>query len=193
MGKRLFVLSGPRGSGKTTACREGIALARQRGLDCAGILCPARFAEGRKTGIDLLDVRGGECRPLAMVDDLPGDLRMGRFRFDTQVMDWGTAILSAACPCDVLFVDEIGPLELERGQGWVNALEVLRAGRFGVGVAVVRPRLVDAFCWAVGDVPLSVLTMPPLDILGWLGRWYACLGNGAVFPRRSHQAGRRSP
>jgi nucleoside-triphosphatase THEP1 len=157
---RIFVLTGPSGSGKTTTCRRWIALAQQRGLDCAGILCPARFEDKRKTGIDLLDVRTGERCPLAHVDDQPADLRIGPFRFDTQAMSRAKAILDAACPCDVLIVDEIGPLELERGQGWVNALELLRAGRFRVAVAVVRPRLVEAFCTAVGELPLSVLTMP---------------------------------
>jgi len=157
----IYVLAGPSGSGKTTACREGISLARQRGLECAGILCPARFEGGRKTGIDLLDARSGERRRLAEVDDLPADLRIGPFRFDTQVMSWGKGILNTACPCDVLVVDEIGPLELERGQGWVNALEVLRAGHFGVAVVTLRPRLVEAFCDVVEDVRVSVLPVAP--------------------------------
>jgi nucleoside-triphosphatase THEP1 len=157
---RLFVLTGPSGSGKTTTCRRWIALARQQGLDCAGILCPARFAGEHKMGIDLLDVRTEERCPLARVDDQPAELRIGPFRFDTQAIERAKAILDTACPCDVLVVDEIGPLELERGQGWVNALDVLRAGRFRAAIAVVRPRLVEAFCGAVGDLPLSVLALP---------------------------------
>lgn len=163
MDNPVFILTGPSGSGKTTACRELMALARQRGLDCAGIVCPARFENGRKTGIDLLNVRTGERRPLAKVDDRPADLRIGPFRFDTPAMRWGIAVLDAACPCDVLIVDEIGPLELARGQGWVNALDVLRAGRFGAAVAVVRPGLVDALRSVVKHAPLRVLVVPPAD------------------------------
>jgi nucleoside-triphosphatase THEP1 len=158
--RRLFVLTGPPGSGKTTICRKWIALAQQQGLDCAGILCPARFEGEHKIGIDLLDVRTGERCPLAYVDDQPADLRIGPFRFDRQAMDRAKGILDAAVPCQVLVVDEIGPLELERGQGWVNALDVLCAGRFDAAVAVVRPRLVEAFCGAMGDLPLSVLALP---------------------------------
>lgn len=161
MDNPIFILTGPSGSGKTTACRELMALARQRGLDCAGIVCPARFENGRKTGIDLLDVRTGERRPLAEVDDRPADLRIGPFRFDTRSMRWGIAVLDAACPCDVLIVDEIGPLELARRQGWINALDVLRSKQFGVAITVVRPRLVEAFRGVVKDVSLRVLTMPP--------------------------------
>ena len=57
-------------------------------------------------------------------------------------------------------MDEIGPLELDRGRGWVNALDVLCAGQFGLAVVVVRPSLVDAFRAAMGDVPLSLFTSP---------------------------------
>ena len=145
MQKRLAILSGPKGSGKTTVCRKLVELARQRGLDCAGILAPAHFEGARKVGIDLLDVRGGERRPLAKADNLPGELRTAAYRFDVSTIQWGTALLDAACPCDVLVIDEIGPLELERGQGWINALNVLHSGQFELAVVVVRPALLDTF------------------------------------------------
>jgi len=157
---QITILTGPFGSGKTTACRQLADLARQRGLDCAGIVCPARFEGTRKIGIDLFNLRTSECRPLAKVDDQPAALRTTRYRFDADVMAWGAASLDAACPCDLLIVDEIGPLELERRQGWVNALNVLREGQFDLAVVVVRPSLIDAFRAAVGDVPLSLFTLP---------------------------------
>jgi len=153
---RLVILSGPRGSGKTMACRRLIALARGRGLDCAGIVSPARFEGTRKVGIDLLDVRSGECRPLAEADSEPAPLRTLAYRFDVSAIEWGAAVLNAACPCDVLFVDELGPLELIRGQGWVNALDVLKAGQFKLAVAVVRPELVDVFKIALPDLPMTI-------------------------------------
>jgi nucleoside-triphosphatase THEP1 len=160
MPKHIAILTGPFGSGKTTACRQLADLARQRGLDCAGIVCPARFDNGHKVGIDLLNVRTGECRPLAEADNQPSELRTTHYRFDAEVMAWGAANLDAACPCDILFVDELGPLELERGQGWVNALKILREGQFELAVVVVRPALIEAFRMAVGDVPLSLFTLP---------------------------------
>jgi hypothetical protein len=41
-------------------------------------------------------------------------------------------------------VDELGPLELVRSKGWTNALEALRQGTYQIGVAVVRPSLLEA-------------------------------------------------
>jgi nucleoside-triphosphatase THEP1 len=160
MPKHIAILTGPFGSGKTTACRQLADLAQQRGLDCAGIVCPARFDGTDKVGIDLLNLRTGECHPLAEADNQPSELRTTLYRFDAEVMAWGATSLDMACPCDVLIVDEIGPLELERGQGWVNALDVLREGQFDLAVVVVRPSLVDAFRTAVGDVTMSLFTLP---------------------------------
>ena len=176
MSKHIAILTGPFGSGKTTACRQLADRARQRGLHCAGIVCPARFDGATKVGIDVFDVRTGECRPLAVADDQPSELRTTRYRFHAEAMAWGAAILDTACPCDVLIVDEIGPLELERGQGWVNALKILREGQFHLAVVVIRPGLVDAFRATVGDVPSSLFTLPfsqpgsrhPADILSVL-------------------------
>lgn len=144
-----MILTGGPGSGKTTACRQLVDRGRDLGLDCAGILCPARVIEGVKVGIDVVDVRTEERRRLAEVDELPGALRMGPYRFDEEAIAWGAARLGRACPCDLLVVDEVGPLEMNRVGGWTNAVEVLLTGDFRLAVAVVRPSLVGAVRAAV--------------------------------------------
>ena len=105
-------------------------LARQRDRHCAGLLSPAHFEGTRKVGIDLLDLGTGISRPLAEADDRPSALRTLAYRFNADTLEWGAAVLNRATPCDLLLVDELGPLELKRGEGWVNALEILRAGQF---------------------------------------------------------------
>jgi nucleoside-triphosphatase THEP1 len=140
-------------------------LARQRGLDCAGLLSIARFDGARKVGIDLLDLRSGISRPLAEADQQPASLRTEAYRFDADVLDWGAKLLEAALPCEFLVVDELGPLELERNRGWVNALHTLRAGGFRLAVVVVRPELLDAFCQVLPGVRLQLFTLPePIGI-----------------------------
>jgi len=159
---RIVILSGDRGSGKTTTCRKLVEVIRQRGLDCAGVICPARFDGDRKVGIDLLDLRSGQTRPLAEADDRPAALRTRAWRFDEAVMDWGKECLEAALPCDVFMVDELGPLELERGQGWTNAIGSLREGRFDLAVVVIRPELVDVFRSALNGmtIPVFIVSSP---------------------------------
>lgn len=157
MGRQLVIVSGPRGSGKTTACLRLIERARRREVNCAGIVSPARFQAGRKVGIDVLDVRSGERRALAEADQLPGELRTLAFRFDPNAVAWGAEHLNTACPCDILIVDELGPLELGRSQGWVNALDVLRNGKFKLAVIVVRPELVPIFKQILPDASALII------------------------------------
>lgn len=155
--RQIAILTGAPGSGKTTACCRLEDRARELGLDCAGIICPARFDDGARAGIDVVDARTRERRSLAEVDELPGRLRAGPYRFDDGAVAWGVARLGKACPCDLLIVDEIGLLEMDRGEGWVNALDVLRLGEYRLAVAVVRLSLLDAFRTAIGTPPSTEL------------------------------------
>ena len=134
---RVVILSGERGVGKTTVCRETVALARGRGHACAGIVTLAR--DGAR---DVCDVRSGERRRLTEGPDDGSVVVQGRFRFNAETLTWGSAVLRRSVPCDLLVVDEIGPLEIERDGGWVVAFDVLRGGSFALAVAVVRPELV---------------------------------------------------
>jgi hypothetical protein len=40
-------------------------------------------------------------------------------------------------------VDELGPLEIERGEGWQKAFDVLRGNDFTLALVVVRPELLE--------------------------------------------------
>lgn len=153
------------------ACVQLADLARQRALNCAGVISPARFEGGVKVGIDVLDVRTGQRRPLAEAGGAggsPTELRTPRYRFDADAVAWGGEVLNAACPCDVLIVDELGPLELERGQGWANALDILRDGPFGMAVVVVRPGLLDVFRARLAGLMVSVVTLTAYRDQGYL-------------------------
>jgi nucleoside-triphosphatase len=132
----ILILTGPRGSGKTTACLELIERARRSGLDCAGLVSPATLSGGVRTGADVVDVRTGERHPFTV----EGERRM----FDHGVLAWAANRMEGACPCDLLVVDEIGPLELIQGRGWRNALDVVGTCGYRLAVVVVRPELLDA-------------------------------------------------
>jgi len=160
--RQIAILTGASGTGKTTTCGRLLDRARDLGLDCAGVLSPARVDGGAKVGIDVVDVRTEERRRLAEVDELPGGIRLGPYRFDDEAVAWGAAALGVACPCDILFVDEIGPLEMNRGEGWVNALDALRVGQYRLAVVVVRASLIDAVREAVG-APATVRVRPCLE------------------------------
>jgi nucleoside-triphosphatase THEP1 len=132
--------------GKTTVCRKAVARAQRKGYRCAGILTLA--GDGIRV---VVDVSTGRQRHLTQPPDEERAVIQGRFRFDPQTLSWGNAVLSQATPCDVLVIDEIGPLEMERGKGWESALDVLRAGGYALGLPVVRPELIARVCDELAD------------------------------------------
>jgi nucleoside-triphosphatase THEP1 len=143
---RLALVTGDIGVGKTTVVGRVVALARARGYVCAGLWSPAYVADGRKAGIEAVDLSSGERRLLAQVTATRVGERVGRYTFDLAVIAWANEVLASAVAVrpDLLVVDEIGPLELERGSGLAPVLEPLAAGCIPRALIVVRAWLLDA-------------------------------------------------
>ncbi len=134
---RVIILTGERGIGKTTICRETVRLARASKRDCGGILTLSHA--GMR---EVYDVRTGDIHRLTQEAGAGPAVVQGRFRFNPETLSWGNEVLARSVPCDLLVVDEIGPLEIERDRGWATAFEVLRDREFALAVVVVRPELV---------------------------------------------------
>ncbi len=141
---RVLIVSGERGAGKTTLCARPVERARRAGWRVGGILCPARYAAGRKVEIDLVTLPDGQRYPLAQVVGPGEGATVGRYRFDEGLFSLAERAVAQAVPCDLLLVDELGPLELEEGRGWARAIEVVAGGRFELALVVVRPELVES-------------------------------------------------
>jgi nucleoside-triphosphatase THEP1 len=152
---RVLIVSGISGSGKTMLCEFAAALAQARGWHTAGILTPGRWCNGQKTLIDMQDLRSGQRGILADLNTEPQQSGGRRWHLRHESVNWGTAILNHATPCDLLVIDELGPLELIDGGGWRNGLDVLRSGSYQLALAVVRPTL----------LPVIYELLPDLDLL----------------------------
>jgi nucleoside-triphosphatase THEP1 len=140
----LFLLSGPREIGKTTFLKFMLEQTEGQRITRAGVISPAVFANGQKIGIDLTEVKTGITKRLANRREarIEGILT-GRWTFIPEVMEWGNQILATSTPCDLLFVDELGPIELERGEGWQNGVHALSSNMYQIAIAVIRPELIE--------------------------------------------------
>lgn len=141
---RIILLSGVSGSGKTTVCLKVIEKLRGKPLLIAGVLCPPEFDGTTKTGIDLLDLRSGEKRVLAQLT-IPGTngLHTHKWHFNEDAIRWGNEKLANSVPCDVLMIDELGPLEFERGLGFMNGFTAVDSGEYQCALVVIRPSLLE--------------------------------------------------
>jgi nucleoside-triphosphatase len=148
----VVLVSGERGVGKSTLLLAVREAAVRAGLRTGGFLSVARFADGEKTGIDLMDAASGAVHPLAQTGG-SGPVQTGRYTFDAGALAAGVGYAETSRTADLFFVDELGPLELVRGEGWAAVLPMIAAHQFGVALVVVRPALLD--------LAREVLVLPP--------------------------------
>lgn len=156
---KIIILSGESGSGKTTLSSRVVALARERGLSVAGLLSPPRFGDGHKVGVEVEDVATGQRRPLAerlVVTDGPAT---ATWHFHAAGLAWGADVLRRVPSCDLFVIDELGPLELERDEGWTAGLDVLRDGGYRLALVAVRPALVPHLKQRLDNMPLTTLIL----------------------------------
>lgn len=151
---KLIGLCGLSGSGKTKTCQSLIKLLRDSEVDCSGFISPAVFDNDTKRSIDVLWIKSGERRELLTQVKETSQQFIGRWEINSQAFEWVEQKLNQFEYCQVFFCDEIGPLEIEQGKGWVKALEILREGNFGLGVVTFRPSLEGYFWHHFSDMVL---------------------------------------
>jgi nucleoside-triphosphatase THEP1 len=179
----IVLVSGTRRAGKTTLLLEARRAAQAANLSVGGMLSIARFEDGEKVGIDVMDAGSGARVPLATVTAEPrGPIHTGHYTFDPAGMAAGLEFARAGCAADLFIVDELGPLELVRGEGWAPALPLIRARQFGAALVVVRPELLDAARAAL-DLPADapVVEVTPDNRVrqsARLNEWIAARGRG---------------
>jgi len=156
------LLTGERQVGKTTVCKQVAELARELGYDPAGVLTPVVLDKDGFPAIRYaLMVSDGEQRLLARADDDLGGPRTHRYSFDAAAFSWVIGRLRAAISqgCDLLVVDEIGPLELEQGRGLAPLLSDLSARRLPPLLLVVRPELLGQLRERLAGIPFRAHTL----------------------------------
>lgn len=135
-----FLITGGRGAGKTTLCAGLAQAARAAGWQVRGLLSHAVFEGDIRAQINVEDLSSGENRALAMRSNIPTP-GSRHWQFDPAAVAWGNSVLQRSLPCDLLIVDELGPLEFEQEQGWQAAFPALDSAQYEIAVVVVRAEL----------------------------------------------------
>lgn len=150
----LVVITGAQSGGKTELCARLAEEARRRGLPCAGILTHRETEGGARREVE--DVASGERRELTAAGRSGGGPSRWQFRGDT--LAWANGVLAAPLPSEcLLVVDEVGPVELEMGEGLIGALDAV--GKASRAACAVRSGLVEAFLDRVGSPRAFVINL----------------------------------
>lgn len=143
----LILLTGERGIGKSTVCGALRDFVVGRGVRCGGFLTRRDFDDtGATTGLSLEEAATGACHRLAATREDLGGPRIGPFSMDAAMLALGVHLARSAFDAnlDLVFLDEIGPLELAQGLGFAPAIPLAAAHPRAAVILTLRPTLVAA-------------------------------------------------
>ena len=113
MQKRVLILMGIPGIGKTTVLIKAINALKEKGCCVGGIISREVRESGTRVGFEILDLSSNRKGWLAHVNQKVGP-RVGKYSVNMEDLNniGAQAIADAIENCDVIVVDEIGPMEL---------------------------------------------------------------------------------
>jgi nucleoside-triphosphatase len=111
--KRILLLTGTPGVGKTTVVMKVVDSLRAKGYQVGGMVSREVRSNGVRVGFELIDLASGRSGWLARVDAGTGP-SVGKYRVNLGDLEsiGANAIICAAEKCEVVVIDEIGPMEL---------------------------------------------------------------------------------
>ena len=111
--KRLLLLTGDPGVGKTTVLLKIVEALKARGYKVGGMVSREVRSCGSRVGFEILDLAGGGSGWLAHVGQKTGP-QVGKYRVNLKDLDTigAGSITKAIENSDVIAVDEVGPMEL---------------------------------------------------------------------------------
>ena len=117
MPKRVLLLTGNPGVGKTTVLMKVVKALKERGIRVGGMISREVREGETRVGFEILDLSSGRRGWLAHVNQKNGP-QVGKYRVNIGdlIAIGAQAILDAVENCDVIAIDEIGTMELFSGK-----------------------------------------------------------------------------
>ncbi|MEM3579131.1 MAG: NTPase [Candidatus Bathyarchaeia archaeon] len=147
MHKRVLLLTGSPGVGKTTLLMKVVDALKSKGYSVGGMVSREVRTGGTRIGFAILDLASGKQGWLAHVNQKIGP-QVGKYRVNLEDLDGVgvEAILKAWRECDVIAIDEIGPMELFSEKFRKAVQEAVESRKLVLGVVhwKARDKLVDA-------------------------------------------------
>jgi nucleoside-triphosphatase len=160
MRKRVLLLTGNPGVGKTTVLTKTVEALKAEGYTVGGVISREVREGGARVGFELLDLSSGRCGWLAHVNQKTGP-QVGRYRVNIEDLNsiGAQAIFAAVENCDVISIDEVGPMALFSAKFKEATRKALESRK--LVVAVVHWKAHDSLiseAWEREDAELIVVT-----------------------------------
>jgi nucleoside-triphosphatase len=111
--KRVLLLTGNPSVGKTTVLAKAVDALKNEGFSVGGMISREVREGGVRVGFEILDLSSGRRGWLAHVNQHTGP-QVGKYRVNIEDLNavGAKAVADAVEKCDVVAIDEIGPMEL---------------------------------------------------------------------------------
>ncbi len=122
MTPKIAIITGEENVGKSTLCEKLLDYAQNKNLKVTGII----------------------SKLIHLAVYVPGwdkEKPERKWKFNSDGFRWGNKVLAYAIPSEVIFIDEIGYQELEKGNGWNNCFNILEQDSYKLAILVVRNNL----------------------------------------------------
>jgi nucleoside-triphosphatase len=146
--KKVLLITGSPGVGKTTLLLKVVEALRAKGYSVGGMVSREVRSCGTRVGFEILDLADNSKRGwLAHVNQKKGP-QVGKYRVNLEDLDsiGVEAISKAVKECDVIAIDEIGPMELFSENFRRAVSEAFESGKLVLAVVhwKARDKLIDA-------------------------------------------------
>ncbi len=135
MAKRILLLTGSPGVGKTSVLLRIVESLKAKGYGVGGMISREVRVGGGRVGFEILDLNTGRRGWLAHVTQKQGP-QVGRYRVNLGDLDGlgVEAITRAVTSSDAIIIDEIGPMELYSQKFREAIRKVAESGKLVVGI-----------------------------------------------------------
>ena len=138
----LIVVVGEAGAGKTPWVEELIQSLKSDGEIVDGLISKKCQESDDKWHHDLIRVSTNEKHQLTTMDEINTNIKIGKFHFYNESINWGNSQLTLIKNIDWIIIDEIGLLEFNGG-GFLPGLQLVATNFRGHFVITVRTTLLQ--------------------------------------------------
>ncbi len=133
--KRVLLLTGASGVGKTTVLIKTVEALRARGVSVGGMISREAREGNMRVGFEIIDLTSGKHGWLAHMNQRGGP-QVGKYHVNLQDLEniGAKAIMDAVEKCDVVAIDEIGPMELYSQKFKQAVKQALTSGKLVLAV-----------------------------------------------------------
>jgi nucleoside-triphosphatase len=144
--KRILLLTGSPGVGKTTVLLRVVESLKGKDYSVGGMISREVRSDGVRVGFEVLDLSSDRRGWLAHVNQ-PSGPQVGKYHVNLEDLNsiGAEAIMEAVDKCDVIAIDEVGPMELFSEKFKEAVKRAVQCGKVVVGVVhwKARDRLIE--------------------------------------------------